>query len=710
MSGYRGVRVLPGAGVAPGRWHLRDVNAARISDAWPAVPYLGYPTPLFLASRDGATSFWSMDQQESADVSYRNAVLLDSPVAYWRMGGLLEDELGQHDGGHISGTSEVGGPLGGDSLATDYSNGSSEVPYHPDLNQIGDTITVEFWLWADSLVENCGVMGVVASQSWSNPGWSFYIRSTAGAALAWTINGSSTYRKGDIVTGQWHHIVCRLDGGVGRVYQDGQVVGTDETLGSIGDASSTAMILGALGGLGNFDGKLSEVAIYDYALPEDRVLNHFDAGRELLDSLGGNNLALIEEAQFGDPIAYLSQVALIDGRFESTHFDARLDDVSLECWVRLHGGSGTDDVLYNGDETATGYGLRVVDGVLGLGLGASQGALSGSPEPELQTPVHVVLTRDAGTWHLYVDGQDVATGTDAPTALGGSDLFSVHASERVDVDAAAFYPRALSPEEVVEHYEGGAGLWRPEPRWAGPSEFSYTGTVQEFEVESGTGEVIIECWGAQGGCVSWGDGGGLGGYTKARLAVTPGETLHVYVGGTGEAETTNPLPGGWNGGGSARLESSGVYGASGGGASDVRRGGTDLEARVVVAGGGGGTGGRDGSSSFPGGDGGDLAGGDGTPSGSYTGGGGGDQVAGGSKGESSSYSQPGALGEGGDQTGDSGGWNAAGGGGGYYGGGSGGALGAGGGGGSGYADPAAMDVVMGAGVREGAGRVVITPH
>lgn len=238
--------------------------------------------------------------------------------------------------------------------------------------------------------------------------------------------------------------------------------------------------------------------------------------------------------------------------------------------------------------------------------------------------------------------------------------------------------------------------------------YSYTGFQTTFSVPSGVEEITIHCYGAQGGGAQ--DAiGAYGGYVGGTLPVIPGETVYITVGGQGSgSDVVGLLDGGFNGGGSAYGGNiSGAYAASGGGASDVRLGGPGLAGRKIVAGGGGGAGQHD-LITTQGGEGGGLQGGDGTSaSGSYNGGGGGTQLAGGTA-DSNSYANPGSWGEGGDSTGDAGGWNACGGGGGYYGGGSGGALGAGGGGGSGFADATATNVTMQSGFRPGNGLVEIT--
>lgn len=233
--------------------------------------------------------------------------------------------------------------------------------------------------------------------------------------------------------------------------------------------------------------------------------------------------------------------------------------------------------------------------------------------------------------------------------------------------------------------------------------FNYTGGVQTFTVPSCVNYIDIDVYGAQGfatGVTTFGRGGRL----QARLTVTPGEVLSIYVGGTGTSTT-----GGWNGGGNAG--SSSTYGA-GGGASDIRRGGTSLNDRIAVAGGGGGTGSNCGTNSAPGGNGGDVIGGSGCTfscsSCQYTGSGG-TQSAGGIAGPTSHGSctgnNNGAFGVGGSNTG--GGGTGTGGGGGWYGGGSGCYEGA--GGGSSYITTiGSSNVIHTQGVRQGNGLITIS--
>ena len=137
---------------------------------------------------------------------------------------------------------------------------------------------------------------------------------------------------------------------------------------------------------------------------------------------------------------------------------------------------------------------------------------------------------------------------------------------------------------------------------SGSQTFNYTGSQQTFTVPSGVSTITIKAWGGQGGSGgyyssgSYCSTGGKGGYATGDLSVTAGNTVYVYVGGQGEGFATcntymqsQPQKfGGWNGGGNGY---GGTYpGTGGGGASDIRYGGTSISDRKIIAGGGGGGG------------------------------------------------------------------------------------------------------------------------
>ncbi|MEU3778741.1 glycine-rich protein, partial [Streptomyces sp. NPDC032472] len=119
-----------------------------------------------------------------------------------------------------------------------------------------------------------------------------------------------------------------------------------------------------------------------------------------------------------------------------------------------------------------------------------------------------------------------------------------------------------------------------------------------FTVPEGVGSVTVDLFGAEGGSAAGfvspnppnaGAPGGLGGETRATLAVIPGQQLQLTLGAAGSSGTSRhgeyARPGGTGhgaGGGGAH------GGGSGGGGSDVRTGTLGPGERILVAGGGGG--------------------------------------------------------------------------------------------------------------------------
>ena len=263
---------------------------------------------------------------------------------------------------------------------------------------------------------------------------------------------------------------------------------------------------------------------------------------------------------------------------------------------------------------------------------------------------------------------------------------------------------------------GGVGISRVRAEEPQTIVFSYSGLATNFTVPNGVTRLLFDVRGAQGGhggsatnTTGW---GGKGGRVQGILQVTPGQVLHLRVGGQGQSRLTN-AQGGWNGGGATRATSfpSQAPGGGGGG-SDIRLGNTNLAARCIVAGGGGGSGGFSVSNGVNGGVGGGLTAGQGQgkAGSSIFGGLPGSQNSGGigqvtNSGSTIFTAGSGQLGVGGDGVGANGG--GGGGGGGYYGGA--GAIICSGGGGSSFTDPASTEqVVHTQGFQEGNGLILLT--
>ena len=131
-----------------------------------------------------------------------------------------------------------------------------------------------------------------------------------------------------------------------------------------------------------------------------------------------------------------------------------------------------------------------------------------------------------------------------------------------------------------------------------------------YTVPANCTSLIISMNGARGGTR---ETPGNGGRVVCTLAVTPGLSMNVYVGGVGANNRTAGV-GGAQGGTGGAAGTFGTSGAGGGGSSEIRIGGTALANRALVAAGGGG------GSGNVGGHGGGLTGGNGGTPGTGTGG------------------------------------------------------------------------------------------
>ena len=253
-------------------------------------------------------------------------------------------------------------------------------------------------------------------------------------------------------------------------------------------------------------------------------------------------------------------------------------------------------------------------------------------------------------------------------------------------------------------------------------------TAQAIGAEGGSnpavsGDAVSASSNGNGPSASVAGEGAQGGSGTSTFPMVPGASLQINVGGRGgdvaDSDATDVVggAGGFNGGGDGGTPTVPAWdeysaGAGGGGASDVRAGGSGLDSRIAVGGGGGGFGGFGGTTAGVGG--GDV-GGDGGAQGSSTGGTGGTDSAGGVGGQTDGGAPTGgdaAFDQGGDGAGDASvNGGGGGGGGGWFGGGGGGGVqilegaAAAGGGGSGFGADVVSDVDAGNG---GNGSVTLT--
>jgi hypothetical protein len=235
--------------------------------------------------------------------------------------------------------------------------------------------------------------------------------------------------------------------------------------------------------------------------------------------------------------------------------------------ITTFAGTGTDG--YNGDDiSAVSAQLNYPYDVKGDSLGNIYIA------DNLNFRIRVVLVSTGYIATLFGSGTDIGSGLVSSGISPRSAPFHAPQGLWVVTDGTVYF---------TDYYTVHRGIRMPMLNF---ETFEYTGSPQSFTVPNYVSSIAVDVRGATVAYRSNDpDSPGRGARVQATLSVTPGSTLHIYVGGRGQTGPSclNPRTGGWNGGGDGN-----GCAVSGGGASDMRRGGTALSNRIVVAGGGGG--------------------------------------------------------------------------------------------------------------------------
>jgi hypothetical protein len=264
--------------------------------------------------------------------TYPQAVLAAAPINYWRLsegpdngtgnsGVLAQDYLGGVNGvytntmlaqepynnglsdpadfsavfGSYSPSNSFVGQFAGGVLGTSIGfNFTSNFVYGVDFatpNGQSRAFSVEAWAKGYQQTTSAGIVekGYYGAQQFSlgcgntgNVGYRFGIRTAGGVEIS--CGGLNNQAKLD---GQWHHVVGICDQPNGKIYLyiDGVLIDTDYPPINSGILASTVpMTIGAVRSSTNpnytyqFDGNVDEVAIYNYALTTNQILNHYLSG------------------------------------------------------------------------------------------------------------------------------------------------------------------------------------------------------------------------------------------------------------------------------------------------------------------------------------------------------------------------------------------------------------------------------------------------
>jgi hypothetical protein len=230
----------------------------------------------------------------ATNYNYSTAVLGDSPVGYWRLNDTSTTAVDLGSGGNNGTYMTTGGgtytqnqpgPLTG-SVSTTFTGGHSLGGYIsiPTFNAVPtgpNSFSYEAWVKPTTNAATLGIIGY-GTVSATNQFNGFRFNGSGGNSIL-----SNYFWNNDLnilafspLAGSWHHVVATWDGSVRKMYVDGMLIGFDLSVRPNFDPVAGNFNIGFDNSVDQnyFQGSLSEVALYNYALTPSQIQSHLSAG------------------------------------------------------------------------------------------------------------------------------------------------------------------------------------------------------------------------------------------------------------------------------------------------------------------------------------------------------------------------------------------------------------------------------------------------
>jgi hypothetical protein len=141
-----------------------------------------------------------------------------------------------------------------------------------------DYITLEAWVYVEANKGNLILHkeGVLHFSVDADGRVGFYV------GINGTAYGSWSFAPTSLEAGKWHHIAATYDGSYMRAYADGVLVKTSSYIPGVLDSSTNFLSIGAdaFRGIAYFQGLIDEVRIYNRALDDGEIWQHYSARAE----------------------------------------------------------------------------------------------------------------------------------------------------------------------------------------------------------------------------------------------------------------------------------------------------------------------------------------------------------------------------------------------------------------------------------------------
>lgn len=338
----------------------------------------------------------------------------------------------------------------------------------------GQELTVECWIKPSRLAGQ--YQDLVVNRSASAYNWMLYQHTTDGSVqLHGAAQNKSTYIPPINI---WTHIVATVSAsGVYNLYANDQLVQT-VTGYQYQTQTPNELSIGNFGSVEYYQGSIDDVRIYDYALTDSQIKQHYNAGLNRLglvaqwgmdegsgikayDSQGTNDGTL---TNMDATTVWQTSSNCISGGCLSfdgvndyvltTGYTHSFPAISLSAWFKTSQATngGIVGVKYSPLLIISGGRITFYDG----------GNLTSPTSPlyNNNTWHYVVGTQDGTTGNIYVDGRIVATNVTSITypyngIYIGDNPNNANLFFGGSIDNVRIYSRALSADEIANQYKDG---------------------------------------------------------------------------------------------------------------------------------------------------------------------------------------------------------------------------------------------------------------
>jgi hypothetical protein len=214
--------------------------------------------------------------------AYRQAVMADAPLSYWRLnetaGPVAKDEMGRVDGTYSGGCSfgVPGATRVGTAVHFDGNNCNVDLGDNFPFT-MNAAFSIEAWAVSESGTYRHVFTREVRNSTAPVDGYAVLLDTQTSAYFERYVNGGShATPSASFASGKLTHLVATYDGSQLRIFVNGTLSQTTTSNDQMRTFSVHAFI-GCAGTSNYFQGVIDEVAIYGKALDPTRVQAHFEA-------------------------------------------------------------------------------------------------------------------------------------------------------------------------------------------------------------------------------------------------------------------------------------------------------------------------------------------------------------------------------------------------------------------------------------------------